>query len=238
MSKGKLEKFAEISAMPHVFQNVNWRIPSLQNHKGEEVMMRGNWNSDFFKNDQPIVLELACGYGEYTMAIAARYPDVNVIGIDVKGNRIWKGAKFVQDEGLKNAAFIRTQIEQLTDFFEAEEVSEIWLTFPDPRKEHRRARKRLTAARYLNLYRQILKKDGLIHLKTDSTLLYEYSLESLMEEKCNIIVDYRDIYAATEAENLAANDRNFDLATSVRTRYEKIHSEQGETIKYIRFKVS
>ena len=237
MSKGKLEKFSEISAMPHVFQNFNWDLPTIQNYKGEQVLMKGKWCSDFFKNDHPIVLELACGYGEYTMAIAERYPNLNVIGIDVKGNRIWKGAKFVQDKGLKNAAFLRTQIEQLLDCFEEEEVDEIWLTFPDPRKEHRRSRKRLTAGRYLNLYRQVLKKDGLLHLKTDSTLLYEYSLESLKENNCEIIVHYRDVYAANESENLAAIDRNFDLATSVKTRYEKMHTELGETIKYIRFKV-
>ncbi len=237
MSKGKLEKFSEISAMPHVFQNFNWKLPTLQNYKGEQVAMKGKWRSDFFKNDHPIVIELACGYGEYTMAIAERYPNLNVIGIDVKGNRIWRGAKFVQDKGLKNAAFVRTQIEQLLDCFEAEEVDEIWLTFPDPRKEHRRSRKRLTSARFLDLYRQILKKDGLVHLKTDSTLLYEYSLESLEENDCKIVVHYRDVYAANEKENLAAIDRNFDLATSVKTRYENIHAELGETIKYVRFKL-
>ncbi|MEZ4888575.1 MAG: tRNA (guanosine(46)-N7)-methyltransferase TrmB [Chitinophagales bacterium] len=237
MSKGKLEKFSEISEMPHVFQNVNWRIPTLQNHKGEDVLMKGKWHSDFFQNDNPLILELACGYGEYTMAIAARYPDLNVIGIDVKGNRIWRGAKYVLDEGLKNAAFIRTQIEQLTDYFDAEEVSEIWLTFPDPRKEQRRAHKRLTAPRYLHLYRQILQKEGFVHLKTDSTLLYEYSLESLEQDNCKVVAHHRDVYADNLAQNLAANDRNYQLATSVKTRYEKIHSEMGETIKYVRFRV-
>lgn len=237
MSKGKLEKFAEISAMPHVFQNYDWKSPKLKNFKGEEVIMKGKWRSDFFKNNHPIIIELACGYGEYTMAIAERYPELNVIGIDVKGNRIWTGAKFVEEKGLKNAAFLRTQIEQLMDCFEAEEVDEIWLTFPDPRKEHRRSRKRLTAPRYLNLYRQVLKKGGLLHLKTDSTLLYEYSLETLRENDCEILVDYRDVYAANAKENLAAKDRNFDLATSVKTRYEIMHTEMGETIKYVRFRV-
>lgn len=237
MSKGKLEKFAEISNMPCVFQNRNWQTSGLNDHTGAEVEMKGKWRSDFFQNDHPLILELACGYGEYTMAIAERYPNLNVIGIDVKGNRIWRGARYVTDNGLKNAAFIRTQIEQLTDFFDTEEVSEIWLTFPDPRKEHRRSRKRLTAPRYLQLYRQILQKEGLIHLKTDSTLLYEYSIETLEEEKCHILEDYRDVYAANQQHNLAATDRNFDLATSVKTRYEKIHTELGETIKYVRFRV-
>ena len=227
MSKGKREKFSELRQMPHVFQNFVWDEPSMENHLGEKVNYKGQWNEVFFNNNNPIVLELACGYGEYTMAMAERFPEKNFIGIDLKGNRIYTGAKYAMDKGLKNVAFIRMRIESLCHFFAEAEISEIWIPFPDPQLKKSKARKRLTNYRFLNLYRKVLQPGGFMHLKTDNTPLYEYSLESLQENGCEILEHYRDIHG-DRVDNA--------LLQEVKTRYEKMHLEKGETIKYIRFR--
>lgn len=167
MGKNKLAKFAEMKTFPHVFE------PELADALNDNFPMKGHWNPHFFKNDHPIVLELGCGRGEYTLNLSRRYPNKNYIGIDIKGARIWNGAKKSLEEGLPNVAFLRTRIEHLASFFGPGEISEIWLTFPDP--QLKKPRKRLSSARFLSLYRRILSPQGQIHLKTDSQLLYRFT---------------------------------------------------------------
>ena len=169
MGKNKLQKFDDMSGYPHVFQ-----YPfAVLREKGFD--MKGRWNIDFFKNDNPIVLELGCGKGEYAVGLARKYPNKNFIGIDIKGARMWTGAKASLQEGLSNVAFLRTSIELIDHFFAPGEVSEIWITFPDP--QMKKVRKRLTSTRFMELYRRLLRPDGLIHLKSDSPFLYTYTCE-------------------------------------------------------------
>lgn len=210
--------------MPHVFENRIWKEPVLYNHEGRVIDYKGQWQSSYFKNNNPIILELACGYGEYTMAMASLYPDVNVIGIDIKGNRIWTGATFVQNHQLQNAAFVRAPIELIGHFFGKSEISEIWLTFPDP--QIGKPRKRLTALSYLQLYQKILHPAGIVHLKTDSDLLYEFTLETLSENNFPILVNYPDLYRSNHQSN---------PLLSVSTRYEKLNLSGASTIKYLKF---
>ncbi|HRI28313.1 MAG TPA: tRNA (guanosine(46)-N7)-methyltransferase TrmB [Chitinophagales bacterium] len=226
MAKGKLAKFAEIKTMPHVFENRDWHHPDLYNHKNETINYAGKWATLHFGNQHPILLELACGYGEYTTAIARLYPDKNVIGIDLKGNRIWTGAKFAQMQLLTNAAFIRSQVELIEHYFGKGEIAEIWLPFPDPQKE--RPKKRLTSTRYIELYRNILQPEGIIHLKTDSDVLYESTLEVIIETGCKIVANYPDLYHSPLATN---------PLLSVTTRYERLNLSGATTIKYLSFTV-
>lgn len=227
MAKGKLEKFEELLQMPHVFQYKGWVTPELLDGKGEKVDYKGKWKTDFFKNDKPIVLELACGYGEYTMAMAPRFPEKNFIGIDVKGNRLWTGAKFAIDNKLDNVAFIRTQINFLPSFFDKDEIAEVWIPFPDPHVKEGKQLKRLTSPRFLDIYRQIMPKNAIINLKTDSDLLYEYTLEIIEAQKLTVLTNYFDVYAtATE-----------DLLLNVKTRYEKLNLSRAKTIKFLRFQL-
>ena len=177
MSKGKLERFAELKTFNNVFE-----YPDYPEDK--PFFLKGKWSSGYFKNDNPITLELACGKGEYTIALAKKYPDRNFIGIDIKGARIWKGAKMALGEGLANVAFLRIFIDWLHNYFDKEEIDQIWITFPDPYPKKSKKNKRLTSSKFLNLYRNILKKGGQIHLKTDSDLLYQFSLEMIKAEKC------------------------------------------------------
>lgn len=224
MGKGKLAKFAELRQMPHVFQNFKWQTVALEN-QGTVVDYKGKWASNYFGNNHPIILELACGYGEYTMAIAEQCPNKNVIGIDMKGNRIWTGATYTLQNSLTNAAFIRTDITLLQHIFAPNEVSEIWLTFPDPQRQKGKARKRLTATRFLDIYRQILQPQALIHLKTDSDLLYEYTLEVLESVPHVIHANFKDVYAQPLNNPLL----------NVKTRYEKLNLSGADSIKYLRF---
>lgn len=224
MGKGKLAKFADIKQMPHVFENRIWTEPVLYNHQGIVTSHSGQWCSTFFGNQKPLIVELACGYGEYTTAIAQMHPDKNVIGIDIKGNRIWTGATFVQENKLQNAAFIRTPIELIDHFFAPGEVNEIWLPFPDPQND--KPRKRLTSVRYLQLYQKVLHPNGLIHLKTDSDLLYDFTLETLQQLNCPVLVNYPDLYH-TPISNMPL--------LSVTTRYEKLNLSGANTIKYLQF---
>lgn len=224
MAKGKMAKFAEIKKMPHVFENRIWTDPVLYNHEGWVIDLQGRWQSHYFGNQNPIILELACGYGEYTVAIAQMYPEKNAIGVDIKGNRVWTGATYVQHQQLKNAAFVRAPIELLGHFFGASEISEIWLTFPDPQAG--KPRKRLTALSFLQLYQKILHPNGIVHLKTDSDLLYEFTLETLAENNFPILVNYPDLYRNLPADN---------PLLSVSTRYEKLNLSGANTIKYLQF---
>ena len=167
MGKNKLRKFKDMETIDFVFQ---YPFAVL---KEQGFPLKGNWHKDFFNNDNPIVLELGCGKGEYAVGLARKFPDKNFIGIDIKGARMWTGASQARNEGLKNVAFLRTNIELLPNFFAAGEVAEIWITFPDP--QMKKVRKRLTGTRFLDLYREVLKDNGIVHLKTDSPFLYTYT---------------------------------------------------------------
>lgn len=195
---------------------------------GKEIFekIKGNWHRDYFKNDHPITLELACGRGEYTVGLARVFPERNFIGIDIKGDRIWKGSGIALEEGMDHVAFLRTQILMIERFFEKGEVDEIWITFPDPRPKDRDEKRRLTHPRFLELYRSVLKPGGTVHLKTDNTGLFEYSLEVLEQEGgIRDLVYTRDLYKS----DMLANHHG------IRTRYEKKFHEKGEDIKYLKF---
>lgn len=226
MSKrNKLQKFAEIYTYPHVFENFNPKEPKLLGERGKEVDFKGKWASDFFQNTHPITVELACGKGDYTIGLARRYANRNFIGVDIKGARIWRGATTALEEKLNNVAFVRTRIEQLNYFFAPHEIAEIWITFPDPflNKESRR----LTAAHFLEKYHPLLQEGGLVHLKTDSDDLYDYSLSVLQEMKTyELIYQNADIYA----------DELYTPELEIKTFYEQQHLKAGKKIKYLRLR--
>lgn len=189
--------------------------------------MQGNWHQ-FFKNNNPVVLELACGKGEYTVGLAALHANQNFIGIDLKGNRIYIGAKKCLQQGLHNAAFVRTQIDQLTNYFAKEEVTEIWITFPDPQLRTGKARKRLTHPKFLRLYQQILKPGGYIHLKTDSPVLYRFTLLVIEMYGLELVQQYSDIYALKES---------LPQELFIKTHYESLDIAQSNRVHYIKFKL-
>ena len=217
MGKNKLKKFAEMQTFSCVFQ-YPWAV--LQR---DGFALCGNWNRDYFKNDNPIVLELGCGKGEYTVGLARQYPDKNFIGIDIKGARIWTGAKAAETEGLENVAFLRTGIELIDNFFSENEVSEIWITFPDPQMQ--KTRRRLTSTRFLQLYRHILKPNGTVHLKTDSPFLYTYTDRLVDANNFEVAVNTADLYNSDFA----------DPILSIKTFYEQQWLSRGKKIKYISF---
>jgi tRNA (guanine-N7-)-methyltransferase len=229
MSRNKLQKFAELMACPNVYENRTHdnEKPTLQ-QDGVFYEMKGQWNVLHFKNNQPIILELACGRGEYTLGLARMFPDCNFIGVDIKGARIHQGAAIALEEGLQNAAFLRTRIEQIEAFFALEEVSEIWITFPDPFLRESKENRRLTSPAFLERYRRFLKTNGLVQLKTDSTVLYDFTLETIQNDaKCQLLYENDDIYA-----------RYLDFpALSLKTYYEKRHLAANQTIKYIQFHI-
>ncbi len=218
MAKNKLAKFSDLRAYPHVFE---YPYSQVEDHPFE---LKGYWNRDFFKNDRPIVLELGCGRGEYTVGLARLFPEKNFIGVDIKGSRMWSGATESLREGLTNVAFLRTNIEIIDRFFGAEEVNEIWLTFPDP--QMKKATKRLTSTYFLDRYRRFLKLDGLIHLKTDSPFMYRYTRILAAENQLPIQADTENLYQDTQAE---------DEILGIRTYYEQQWLDRGFSIKYFRF---
>ncbi|MDH5396662.1 MAG: tRNA (guanosine(46)-N7)-methyltransferase TrmB [Cyclobacteriaceae bacterium] len=215
--RGKKNKFAENLLRDNVIE------PGKTGYK----TLQGKWASDFFRNTQPITLELACGWGEYTLGLSRLFNDRNFIGVDIKGDRLWKGSGIALEEDLKNAAFLRTQIEHLMDFFGPGEVSEIWLMFPDPRPKKRDAKRRITHSRFLDVYKQIISPGGLVRLKTDNTGLFEYSLEVLQARE--------DICALEYSFDLYSSDYSADCYDIV-TKYEKKFREAGEVIKYLQFR--
>lgn len=227
--RNKLQKFAEILTFPNVYENFDSYPPRLSGMDGKEIVMKGQWKTKHFKNNNPITLELACGRGEYTVALAEKYPNRNFIGVDIKGARIWKGAKIALAKKLDNAAFLRTRIELIAAFFESGEVDEIWITFPDPFLRKGKSNRRLTSPNFLDHYRKILKQDGLVHLKTDEGVLSEFTLEVLEADKtAKVLYQDTDIYATPlPMEEL-----------EVKTYYENMHLEKGKTIKYIRFTIN
>ena len=221
--RNKLMKFAEMRSFPNVYQNFDPKDPKLLGLNDEYYQLKGNWSKQHFENDHPITLELGCGRGEYSLALAKMFPERNFIGVDIKGARIWKGATIAMENGLNNIAFLRTKIEQIQLFFDTNEVDEIWITFPDPftAKENRR----LTAPVFLDRYRQFLKQGHAVHLKTDAISLYDYTKEILAERSdITIEEDNPDIYVKEVSEIL-----------NVKTYYEKMWLAEGKKITYLRF---
>jgi tRNA (guanine-N7-)-methyltransferase len=218
----KLEKFADVDSFKNCFTLFFENIS-----KG--FVLKGKWCSDYFKNQQPLVLELGCGKGEYTVGLATARLDKNFIGVDIKGNRIWTGAKMAIESRLNNVAFLRTRIDFIEYCFEKNEVDEIWITFPDPQPQSTRARKRLTHPMFTNRYKNILKPGGLVHLKTDSTSLYEYTLETIAENNFNLIWQTNDLYRNCPPDR--------QELVNIKTYYEKLFTDRGEDIKYIVFQI-
>ena len=229
MSKNKLDKFAEMRSFSNVFQNFDFQDPRLVTANDQEVEMKGKWGEEYFHNDHPICLELACGRGEYTVNLARKYPNINFIGIDIKGARMHKGAKLALEESLENVAFLRIRIEQIDAFFENGEVDRIWITFPDPFLKRSDSNKRLTSSQFLERYRRILSADAFIHLKTDSTPLYAFTKEVVAQtDWLQLQVDDEDIYKGElPIEEL-----------SIKTNYEQMHLAKGKKIKYLQMKVN
>ncbi len=228
VKRNKLLKFGELSTYSNVFQNFDYENPSLTGQNGKLMDLKGNWANKHFKNSNPVVLELACGRGEYCLALGEKYPEKNFIGLDVKGARIWKGARMALQNKLENVVFLRTRIEQLELFFGAGEVSEIWITFPDPFLKNSKANRRLTAKPFLDRYKKVLQKNALCHLKTDNTLLYNFSLDVFKEENVKVNYCNDDIYSSP----LFLEELEF------KTYYEKMHLEKNLKIKYIQFELS
>lgn len=220
MGKNKLSKFADMATYEHVVQMT---FSQLQ---AEEFKYKGKWNEAFFGNSNPVILELGCGKGEYTVKLAKHYPDINFIGVDIKGSRMWKGATQAKSEGLTNVGFLRTNIENIRMFFGEGEIAEIWLTFPDP--QMKKARKRLTATNFISNYRQIMAPNGIIHLKSDSNFMYRYTEAMVAENQFEVIRQTDDLY----------HSEILDEVLSIQTFYEKQWLDRGLTIKYIAFRLS
>lgn len=219
----KLEKFAELNTFSNSFSFHHDDIPNGFPNKGK-------WHKDVFKNENPIVIELGCGRGEYTIGLSENNSSKNFIGVDVKGNRVWTGAKHAMDKQMSHVAFLRTRVDFIDYCFAENEVSEIWITFPDPQPQQNRARKRLTNPDFfLNRYKNILKPGGLVHLKTDNTFFYEYTMEVIKEKKLTLIFATDDLY------NNCPDGR--EELTNIKTYYETLFTGRGERIKYCCFKL-
>ncbi len=219
MSKGKLAKFADMANYPHVFE---YPYSAVENIPFE---MKGNWNKEFFKNNHPIVLELGCGRGEYTVGLGKLFPGKNFIGIDIKGARMWSGATEALQADMSNVAFLRTNIEIIDRFFAENEVSEIWLTFSDP--QMKKATKRLTSTFFMERYRKFLMPDGIVHLKTDSNFMFTYTRYLIEENKLPVEVMTEDLYHSGLAGDIL----------NIRTYYEQQWLDRGLNIKYIKFRL-
>ena len=219
MGKDKLKRFAENLTFPCFVQ------PEFEQMFRCDYPLKGRWHSEFFHNDNPIVLELGCGKGEYTVALAERHPDKNFIGIDIKGARMWRGAKTATERGMTNVGFLRTRIEFITSLFDEGEVAELWITFPDPQLKTRRAKKRLTSPLFLGCYARLLAPDGWINLKTDSQHLFNYTAEVIRRFDLPCEVADNDIYGSGFA----------DEVLSVKTAYEQVYLRRGLPITYKRF---
>ncbi|HNZ42543.1 MAG TPA: tRNA (guanosine(46)-N7)-methyltransferase TrmB [Bacteroidales bacterium] len=218
MGKNKLERFAETGTFKNFVQLPYYNL-------SEDFQLKNNWSSGFFGNDHPLFLELGCGKGEYTIGLSRMYPENNYIGIDIKGARMWRGAKTALEENLSNAGFLRIHINQINHFFGENEISGIWITFPDPQPQKARANKRLTSPRFLERYRQFLKKDAVINLKTDNVGLFEYTLEVIEQQKLPLLTHTFDLYtSAIDSE-----------ASKIKTFYESRFLEEGKKICYLQF---
>jgi len=221
-SKNKLKRFKENETFQNVFQ------PTREEVVSNNFPLRGKWNSDFFNNQNPIIIELGCGKGEYSVGLAAHYPNKNFIGIDIKGARFWRGAKTANEEGMLNVAFVRTQIELINHIFSDGEVDEIWITFPDPQIKYKRTKHRMTNSEFLKMYKKILKPNGVVNLKTDSEFMHGYTLGLLHGEGHE--VEYAN-------HNVYKNEGAPAEVTSIQTYYEMQYLEINKAITYIRFKI-
>jgi len=220
MGKNKLQRYSDNKGFDNVFEHTDF---------GEtNPAPKGNWASEIFGNNNPIVLELACGKGEYTTALAQTRPEINFIGVDIKGDRIWKGAIRAQEKGLGNVRFLRCYIDHLGDFFSKEEISEIWITFPDPYLKKSNSKKRLTSPKFLDIYRKVAAPDAVVHLKTDSEPLFRFTNEVIDEQNLPVIEKSEDVYSATDIKE----------ELQIKTYYEKKHLERGRTIQYVQFSLN
>ena len=221
LGKDKLKRFRELESLDKVIQ------PDFDEVFHKNYRLKGRWTTEVFGNDRPLVLELGCGGGEYTLGLARKYAERNFLGLDIKGARIWKGATAARKEGLDNVAFLRTRIDFISSFFARNEVEEIWITFPDPQERRRRLKKRLTGALYLNYYRQFLRDGGLVHLKTDNLKLYQYTLELARRNNLKI---------GPHSEDISSSGWDNEI-TAIKTYYESCFAAEGTPIKYISFQL-
>ncbi|WP_093364470.1 tRNA (guanosine(46)-N7)-methyltransferase TrmB [Sphingobacterium wenxiniae] len=214
MGKDKLRKFAEVATFKNVVQ------------LDEGKPFKGKWAKEFFKNDKPIILELACGKGEYTVNLAKLFPDKNFIGVDYKGNRIWRGAKTALEEGIENVGFLRIQIETILEYFAENEIDEVWITFPDPQPQESREKKRLTNPKFLERYKYILKADGVMHLKTDNDGFYAYTLEQIALLNLPKEKETTDLYHSNLVDEVLA----------IKTYYERKYLADNKNINYVKWR--
>ncbi|MEO8934564.1 MAG: tRNA (guanosine(46)-N7)-methyltransferase TrmB [Xanthomarina sp.] len=221
-SKNKLKRFRQNETFANVVQ------PTREELKANQFTLKGKWNETFFKNNNPLVLELGCGRGEYSVALAKKYPNKNFIGVDIKGARFWRGAKTAIEENLPNVAFLRTQIELIDHAFAAQEVDEIWITFPDPQIKYKRTKHRMTNLEFLKRYKIILKEDGVVNLKTDSEFMHGYTLGLLHGAGHEVLYANHNVYK---------QEGSPEDVTSIQTYYESQYLEQNKPITYIQFKI-
>ena len=219
-SKNKLKRFKENETFSNVIQ------PTREEVLNNTLTLKGNWNRDFFKNENPIVLELGCGKGEYSVNLAAMFPEKNFLGIDIKGARFWRGAKTALAEKINNVGFLRTQIELVDFIFDENEIDEIWITFPDPQIKYKRTKHRMTNPDFLNKYKKILKPNGMVHLKTDSEYMHGYTLGLLEGLGLTIEYAHHDVYGTTNAPK---------EVTDIQTYYESQYLAINKKITYLRF---
>jgi tRNA (guanine-N7-)-methyltransferase len=219
MGKDKIRRFAELHTFQHVIES------GIDEVFNTDHPIKGNWRKLHFKNENPIVIELGCGKGEYTIKLAEKNPDKNFIGVDIKGNRMWVGAKMALENKLSNVMFLRTRIEFIDSFFSTNEIDELWITFPDPHEAKSRRRKRLISSVFLNKYLNFLKKDGIVNLKTDNDILYDYTLELIKQNKINLILSTFDLYNSEFVSN----------TKDIKTFYEQKFLSEGKPIHYLKF---
>jgi tRNA (guanine-N7-)-methyltransferase len=222
LGKDKLRRFQELGAFERVFQ------PRMDEINGKKYHLSGNWKQGVFHNNHPLILELGCGKGEYTIGMAGHFPEKNFIGVDIKGARMWKGAKTSHDEKILNTSFLRTRIELISSFFGPDEIDEIWITFPDPQPTERRKKKRLTGTSFLKLYQEFLVDGGIIHLKTDSELLYRYTLNLAKANNLEILFSTSDLYHSDVVDDILG----------IKTYYEQKFLEKGCNINYLKFRLN
>jgi tRNA (guanine-N7-)-methyltransferase len=221
VGKNKLARWTELETFNNVFQ------PAIGDVSGKDHPVKGFWKQQIFKNNNPVILELGCGKGEYTISLATMFPGNNYIGVDIKGARMWRGAKTANEQKLPNVAFLRTRIEFINSFFSEDEVDEIWITFPDPHPGGRNSNKRLTSPWFLNCYRLFLKDKGLIHLKTDNAELFNYSKKVVLENNMDLVCSTNDLYSEEQSDDIL----------SIKTHYEKLFLNDGLKINYLTFRL-